>query len=134
MTIPEACQLVLQAGAIAEGGEIFILDMGEPVKIIDLAIHLIQLSGYEPYVDIPIHFTGLRPGEKLYEELSLNKELALETSHDKIFVEEAEYIDYDDLMVELNGLEKSLITLDNIMIKHYLKQMDLNYEVAKDIS
>ena len=87
MTIPEACQLVLQAGAIAKGGEIFILDMGEPVKILDLAKNLIRLSGYEPYKDIDIKITGLRPGEKLYEEILLNMENSVATDYEKIFIE-----------------------------------------------
>ncbi|MCB9591649.1 MAG: polysaccharide biosynthesis protein [Sandaracinaceae bacterium] len=86
MTIPEACQLVLQAGSMGRGGEIFILDMGEPVKIVDLARDLIRLSGLRPDVDIPIHFTGVRPGEKLFEELSSDAESADETHHPKIFV------------------------------------------------
>lgn len=87
MTIPEACQLVLQAGAIATGGQIFILDMGEPVKILDLAENLIKLSGYTPYEDIKIEFTGLRPGEKLYEELLLNLENSDKTEFEKIYIE-----------------------------------------------
>lgn len=86
MTIPEAVQLVIQAGAMAEGGEIFILDMGNPVKIMDLAEKLIRLSGFEPYEDIDIKITGLRPGEKLYEELLLDEEGIKTTTHDKIFV------------------------------------------------
>ena len=86
MTIPEAVQLVLEAGSMAKGGEIFILDMGEPVKILDLAEKLIRLSGSEPYRDIPIKFTGLRPGEKLYEELLLSEEGIKETSHGKIYI------------------------------------------------
>lgn len=86
MTIPEAVQLVIQAGAMAKGGEIFILDMGEPVKIMDLAEKLIRLSGFEPYKDIDIVVTGLRPGEKLYEELLLSEEGIKETVHDKIFI------------------------------------------------
>ncbi len=86
MTIPEAIQLVIQAGAMAEGGEIFILDMGDPVKIMDLAEKLIRLSGFEPRKDIEIRITGLRPGEKLYEELLLDEEGIRATTHDKIFV------------------------------------------------
>ena len=88
MTIPEASQLVVQAGGLAKGGEIFVLDMGEPVKIVTLAENLIKLSGFEPYKDIDIQFSGLRPGEKLYEELSLEEELdeRKKTGNDKIFV------------------------------------------------
>ncbi|CEN83683.1 polysaccharide biosynthesis protein [Paraclostridium sordellii] len=86
MTIPEAVQLVIQAGAMARGGEIFVLDMGDPVKIVDLAYNLITLSGFEPNVDIEIKFTGLRPGEKLYEELLMSEEGLTNTDHKKIFI------------------------------------------------
>ncbi|MFL1471086.1 polysaccharide biosynthesis protein [Paraclostridium bifermentans] len=86
MTIPEAVQLVIQAGAMTKGGEIFVLDMGEPVKIVDLAKNLIKLSGFEIDVDIFIEFTGLRPGEKLYEELLMSEEGLTDTSHEKIFI------------------------------------------------
>lgn len=86
MTIPEAVQLVIQTGAMAEGGEIFILDMGDPVRIMDLAENVIRLSGYVPYADIDIKITGLRPGEKLYEELLLDEEGIEKTAHNKIYV------------------------------------------------
>jgi FlaA1/EpsC-like NDP-sugar epimerase len=89
MTIPEAVQLVLQAGAMMNGGEIFILDMGEPVRILDLAENIIRLSGFVPYEDIEIVFTGLRPGEKLYEDLSYSAEEVRKTAHDKIFLGKA---------------------------------------------
>lgn len=86
MTIPEAAQLVLQAGGFAQGGEIFVLDMGKPVKIYDLAENLIKLSGYEPHRDIQIEVTGLRPGEKLYEELLMDEEGLQQTRNEKIFI------------------------------------------------
>jgi len=86
MTIPEACQLVLQAAAMGKGGELFILDMGEPVRIVDLARDLIRLSGLAPDHDVEIRFTGLRPGEKLFEQLSLDEEQALKTQHPRIFI------------------------------------------------
>src|SRR5690606_24483226 len=86
MTIPEACQLVLEAGAMGKGGEIFVFDMGESVKIIDLAKKMIQLSGLELGKDIQIQFTGLRPGEKLYEELLAKDEDTLATHHPQILI------------------------------------------------
>lgn len=86
MSIPEASQLILQAGSLGLGGEVFILDMGEPIKIVDIANELIRLSGYEPELDIPIKITGPRPGEKMIEELSLPTEQLNKTKHDKIFV------------------------------------------------
>jgi FlaA1/EpsC-like NDP-sugar epimerase len=86
MTIPEACQLILQAGAMGSGGEIFLLDMGTSIKIDDMARDLIRLSGFEPDVDIEIKYIGLRPGEKLYEELIIEGEDVVPTSHEKIMV------------------------------------------------
>src|SRR5450759_409074 len=84
MTIPEAAQLVVQASTLGHGGEIFVLDMGEPVKIVDLARNLILLSGLRPDEDIKIEFTGVRPGEKLYEELNFFEESTVNTHHEKI--------------------------------------------------
>ncbi len=86
MTPAEAAQLVLEAGAIGRGGEILILDMGQPVRILELAEDMITLSGFQPYREIPIEFTGLRPGEKLFEELQLEGEAIGRTRHPKIFV------------------------------------------------
>lgn len=108
MTIPEAVQLVIQAGSFAEGGEIFILDMGEPVKIVDLAKDLIRLSGFEPEVDIAIEFSGIRPGEKLYEEILTSEEGTTSTKHDRIFVGKPSVINDAELELEIKHLEKVL--------------------------
>lgn len=105
MTIPEAVQLVLEAGAMAKGGEIFVLNMGEPVKIYDLACDVIRLSGFEPNVDIKIVFTGLRPGEKLFEEISLIDETMSKTPNDKIFIMEPMEFNSTELSANIKQLE-----------------------------
>ncbi len=117
MTIPEAAQLVIQAGAMADGGEIFILDMGKPVKIVDLAKDLIRLSGFEPDVDIKIQFTGIRPGEKLFEELLTAEEGITSTKHSRIFVAKPNVIDVK-LLEELTHIVRergSYLTRDEVI-------------------
>jgi FlaA1/EpsC-like NDP-sugar epimerase len=109
MTIPEAVQLVIQAGSMVIGGEVFVLDMGQPVKIYDLARNLIKLSGYKPDEDIEIVFTGLRPGEKLYEELLLEEEGLSTTRHNKIFVAKPIFTDLAMLKRELAILSELLL-------------------------
>ena len=104
MTIPEAVSLVLQATAFAEGGEIFVFDMGHPVKILDLAKKMIRLSGYTPGIDIKIVFTGLRPGEKLYEELLNKKEITLPTTHSKIMVAKVREFPFDIVTKQVDEL------------------------------
>lgn len=138
MLIPEASQLVLQAGAFAKGGEIFVLDMGKPVKIYDLACDLIKLSGLEPNRDIKIVFTGLRPGEKLYEELLMSEEGLEDTVHKKIYVGKPTFEDMDTLKEKLEQLE-NLLELDDISeIKHQMQKIVPTYhyknkdEVAAD--
>ncbi len=124
MTIPEAAQLVLQSAAYAKGGEIFVLDMGEPVKIYDLARNLIRLSGYKPNEDIKIEVCGLRPGEKLYEELLMDEEGLTNTSHDKIFIGQPidvdrakldEYIDELKLVADSNDNERIKSAIEKIV-------------------
>ncbi|MFC4100421.1 polysaccharide biosynthesis protein [Paenibacillus xanthanilyticus] len=108
MTIPEAVQLVIQAGAFAQGGEIFVLDMGAPVKILNLAEDVIRLSGYEPYQDIDIAFTGMREGEKLFEELLLNEEEITKTKHNRIFIGHPLMINRGELELQFKRLERAI--------------------------
>lgn len=129
MTIPEASQLVLQAGSMAKGGEIFILDMGEPVKILNLAEDIIRLSGYEPYKDIKIEFTGLRPGEKLYEELLLDEEGITETFHNKIHIARPFEIDYLELNESIQYIKDRLVVLDNDDIKTEVGKLVPTYKI-----
>lgn len=112
MTIPEAAQLVIQAGALAKGGEVFVLDMGGPVKIDDLARDLIRLSGYEPDADIKIEYTGLRPGEKLYEELLMAEEGLESTAHKKIFIGKQSDMSFKEVIMCIKALENSLDSED----------------------
>ena len=105
MTIPEAVSLVMQAGAFAKGGEIFVLDMGSPVKIVTLAESLIRMMGYTPYQDIPIEFTGLRPGEKLFEELLMEEEGLQKTANDKIYIGKQIEVDKESLIAELEKMQ-----------------------------
>jgi FlaA1/EpsC-like NDP-sugar epimerase len=114
MTIPEAVQLVIQAGAMAKGGEIFILDMGKPVRIMDLAANLIKLSGLTPEEDIKIEIIGLRPGEKMFEELLLDEEGADKTRHEKIFICKTSARIYNDLMIEIEELINCMNKHENI--------------------
>lgn len=109
MTIPEAVSLVLSAGAYAKGGEIFVLDMGKPVKILDLATNLIRLSGYTPNVDIKIEFTGLRPGEKLYEELLMDEEGLQETENKLIHIGKPIQLDEEEFLEKLSELYRAVV-------------------------
>ena len=127
MLIPEAAQLVIQAGAYASGGEIFVLDMGEPVKIYDLAINLIKLSGFEPFKDIDIKITGLRPGEKLYEELLMDEEGLEETKHKKIFIGKPANFDLDKLKLEIEEINEIAIKGDLVKLRTKLKKIVPTY-------
>lgn len=131
MTIPEAVSLVLQAGAYAKGGEIFVLDMGDPVKILDLAENLIRLSGYKPYDDINIVFTGLRPGEKLYEELLMDEEGLQETENKLIHIGKPIDIDEDKFMQQLEELKEACM-LEPVEIRKLIKKIVPTYK-AKEI-
>ena len=131
MTIPEAVQLVLQAGAMAKGGEIFVLDMGQPVKIYDLARNLIKLSGFEPDEDIKIEFTGLRPGEKLYEELLLAEEGLRATRNDKIHVAQPVFTDLALLRREIEQL-RDIIMTNADMVPEYLQHIVPTYRKVEN--
>lgn len=130
MTIPEATQLVLQAGSMGKGGEIFLLDMGEPVKIVTLAEEMIRLSGYEPYEDIDISFIGLRPGEKLFEELLLSGEGTSPTPHEKIMVAQAVEYDEERLMRQTALLMQAAEADDHAGIRRILGEIVTEYHPA----
>ncbi len=123
MTIPEAVSLVLQAGAYAHGGEVFILDMGEPVKIVTLAENMIKMMGYTPYEDIQIKFTGLRPGEKLYEELLMKEEGLKKTDNNKIFIGKQMTIDADKFVNDLREMREICDTNDKEAVIEKLKEL-----------
>jgi FlaA1/EpsC-like NDP-sugar epimerase len=138
MTIPEACQLVLQASTMGKGGEIFVLDMGEPVRIVDLARNLILLSGLRPEHDIRIEFSGIRPGEKLFEELSVEDEGLLATHHQKIRVFAGEMKPWEQIGSQLEGLRKCCdgsdveesVTILREMVPDYVPSADLSRQVG----
>ena len=136
MTIPEAVQLILQAVTYAKGGEIFVLDMGEPVKIYDLAVSLIKLLGYEPNVDIPIEITGLRPGEKLYEEILMSEEGLTSTKHDKIFISKPMHMEMTELEEKLNILKELEYNekYSNENIKNVMKEVVTTYREPEEVN
>jgi FlaA1/EpsC-like NDP-sugar epimerase len=123
MTIPEACMLVLEAGNIGKGGEIFIFDMGNPVKIVNLARKMIRLAGFIPEVDIKIEYTGLRPGEKLYEELLNKKETTIPTHHPKIMIAKAREYDFDSISAQIDELIQYGFKCKNFMIVSLMKKI-----------
>ncbi|WP_313028339.1 nucleoside-diphosphate sugar epimerase/dehydratase [Soonwooa sp.] len=123
MTIPEACELVLHAGTMGNGGEIYVFDMGEPVKILDLATRMIKLSGFEPETDIKIIYTGLRPGEKLYEELLSDDTKTLPTDHDKILISKDPVMKFEEINELLQVMLKSLETDTKFEIVGRIKQI-----------
>jgi FlaA1/EpsC-like NDP-sugar epimerase len=128
MTIPEACKLILQAGALGEGGEIFILDMGTPIKIVKMARDLIRLSGFNPDTDIEIKFIGLRPGEKLYEELITEGEGIVRTDYEKIFVLKGNGYDRNWLDQRIEELTKLAHEQNASGIKAKLKEIVPEYQ------
>lgn len=138
MTIPEAVSLVLQAGAYAGRGEIFVLDMGEPVRIDDLARNLIRLSGFEPDVDIEVRYTGLRPGEKLYEELLIASRNLEKTGNGMIFVEHQPPVTPEELERKLtllnDALEKTMRTEDVSCIREVLHRVVPTFHEPEEVN
>jgi FlaA1/EpsC-like NDP-sugar epimerase len=128
MTAREASLLVLQASALGKGGEVFVLDMGEQIKIVDLAKNLIILSGLKPDIDIKIEYVGLRPGEKMYEEMLLDKEHDQITKHDKIYIAQPDSFNQVQLRREIKKLERLATLMDNDRIIEQLKEMVPDYK------
>ena len=134
MTIPEACQLVLEAGFMGKGGEIFVFDMGKPVKIADLAVNMIRLSGLEPGKDIKIEYTGLRPGEKLYEELLSKKEEILPTHHEKIKIAKVDKNDYKTEVLKVIASLKNIYGLSELEVFEFFEMLVPEYKSSKENS
>jgi FlaA1/EpsC-like NDP-sugar epimerase len=132
MTIPEAAQLVLQAGGLGGNGAVYVLDMGEPVRIVDLAKDLIRLSGLEPGVDIEIVFTGIRPGEKLYEELLTAEEGTEASKHEKIFVARKNGLPDTDLDELLQPLFEAARSYDGVAVRRALKALVPGYQWVEE--
>jgi FlaA1/EpsC-like NDP-sugar epimerase len=123
MTIPEACRLVMEAASFGNNGEIYVFDMGEPVKIVDLAKRMIKLAGFVPDKDIMIEFVGLRPGEKLYEELLNDKEKTIPTAHEKITIATVRQYDFEEIVDAINTL----------IIKSTMVDIDKTVELMKQL-
>ena len=134
MTIPEASQLVLHSGAIAKNGELFVLDMGQPIKIYDLAVNMIKLSGLEPFRDIDIIETGLRPGEKLYEELLVKSETLRKTDNDLIFIEKDEPISMEDLQERLEILREAISSNDDETVRAAMHRVVPTYKTPEEVN
>ncbi len=134
MTIPEACQLVMTSGAMARNGELYVLDMGNPVKILDLAENMIRLSGLEPYKDIQIIETGLRPGEKLYEELLIKTEELDKTDNDMIFVERDKPLSEAEISDKLRTLRTALQSNSNRVVKKALMEVVPTYRSPEEVN
>lgn len=134
MTIPEASQLVLTSGAMAKNRELFVLDMGKPVRILDLAENMVRLSGLEPYRDIDIIETGLRPGEKLYEELLIKGENLKKTENEMIFIEQQERMDYEEILEKLKLLHAAADTKSPREIRETLKVVVPTYHSAEEVN
>ena len=128
MTIPEAVQLVLQASIMGKGSEIFVLDMGEPVRILDLARNMIRLSGHEPDLDIPIRFVGLRPGEKLFEELSTASDQVQPTCHEKIMIFCGDCLRHDAMKRWIAKLRTLLVQRDDVVILQHIHEIVPEYQ------
>lgn len=134
MTIPEACQLVMTSGAMASNGELYVLDMGNPVKILDLAENMVRLSGLEPYKDIQIIETGLRPGEKLYEELLIKTEELDKTDNDMIFVERDKPLSEAEIARKLEILKEALKSNSNRVVKRALMEIVPTYRSPEEVN
>ena len=134
MTIPEASQLVMQAGAMAERSQVFVLDMGEPVKILTLAENLVRMAGLTPYVDVDIIETGLRPGEKLYEELLMSSESLTATKYEKIFVEQQEIVSREEMESHLERLRQVLATESAAEIVQVMREIVPTFKTPEEVN